>query len=214
MRDFPIFSTQNGIASITLNQIPYTGNAYIKLQDTLAPAQLLEECVDFCKAAGADRIYGTGHTILSKYPLHTIIIRMSRALDGMLETDAALFPVTEKTIAQWAELYNDKMRNIPNAVYLSTKAAQEILHRGNGYFVHKDGTLLGIGIASADTIEAVIAAWPGMGEQVLCALCHALSGDMIHLDVAQNNERAVRLYERLGFIKTSEISRWYKIFEV
>ena len=211
MRDFPMFTTQNGVASLTVNQIPYTAKAYIKLQDTKEPSVLLEECVDFCKAAGAERIYASGHSYLERYPMHTSIIRMSRSLEGMPDTAAALFPITEKTLEQWRQLYNDKMMDIPNAVYISRRDAENLLKAGNGYFVHKDQTLLGIGIASGDTVDAVIAVQPGTGKEVLCALCHALTGETVHLEVANNNERAVRLYERLGFLKTGEISRWYNI---
>ena len=55
-----VFTTENGVASIVLREIPYKGIAYITLQDTLQPEKLLRECVEFCKAAGADRIYGKG----------------------------------------------------------------------------------------------------------------------------------------------------------
>ncbi len=211
MRDFPMFSTQNGVASLTLNQIPYTAKAYIKLQDTAEPMLLLEECVDFCKLVGAQRIFASGHVLLERYPLHTSIIRMSRTLEGMPDSDAALFPVTEKTLEQWRQLYNEKMKAIPNAVYFSQRDAENLLKAGNAYFVHKEHLLLGIGIAGGDTVDAVVAAQPGMGKEVLCALCHALSGDTVHLEVAHNNARAVGLYEKLGFLKTAEIARWYEI---
>ena len=29
------------------------------------------------------------------------------------------------------------------------------------------------------------------------------------LEVASTNARAIRLYEKLGFLKTAEVSRWY-----
>ena len=46
----------------------------------------------------------------------------------------------------------------------------------------------------------------------MLALAHAVSEDSITLEVASVNERALHLYEELGFVKTREISRWYKIF--
>ena len=36
-------------------------------------------------------------------------------------------------------------------------------------------------------------------------------GGQITLEVASTNERAIRLYERLGFVKTREINRWYRV---
>jgi histidinol-phosphate/aromatic aminotransferase/cobyric acid decarboxylase-like protein len=74
MKDLPMFTTQNGVASLTLREIPYQQTAYIKLQATRQPKELLEECVGFCRAVGAEKIYASGHEILENYP-HLIIIK-------------------------------------------------------------------------------------------------------------------------------------------
>ena len=63
MRDFPIFSTETGVSSLTLKEIPYKKQAYIRIQD-VQPGTLqehLRECVQFCKAAGAEHIFAAGH---------------------------------------------------------------------------------------------------------------------------------------------------------
>ena len=70
---------------------------------------------------------------------------------------------------------------------------------------------MGIGVAEGDTIEAVIAVKRGAGKDVLLAMCSVLFSEYIRLEVASNNIPAVRLYEKLGFIKTAEISKWYRI---
>lgn len=211
MKDFPFFTTENGVASLTLKEIPYTKTAYIKIQDSLEPEKLIEECVGFCKMAGAEKILGSNHPFLEKYPLHTQIIQMTRLRDGLSDTDAALFPVTEKTIDRFREIYNDRMSAVPNASFMSISDGKELLQRGNGYFIHRGEMLLGIGIASGEKIDAVISVCPGAGEDVVLALNHALSGEQAMLEVASTNHRAIRLYERMGFIKTVEISRWYQL---
>ena len=104
------------------------------------------------------------------------------------------------------------MRKVANSAYMSFIDGNKLLKKGNGYFIHKDGELLGIGIASDETIEAVAAMQPGAGREVVLALNHALFGEQVILEVASTNNKAVKLYESLGFIKTSELSRWYKIF--
>ena len=48
MKDIPVFTTQNGVASLILQEIPAQGCAYIRLQATLSPEQLLTECIAFC----------------------------------------------------------------------------------------------------------------------------------------------------------------------
>lgn len=211
MRDFPVFTTENGVASIVLKEVPYKGIAYITIQDSLAPEELLKECVEFAKMAGAKKIYATGHRILEEYPLFTSILKMSCLREGIQETDCALFPVTEKAKGQWQSLYNEKMREVPNASTMTNEDLEKLLARGGGYFVHKKGELLGIGIAFDDTVESVIAAKPGAGRSVMLALCSSLFSEQIVLEVASANIPAVKLYEKLGFIKVSEISRWYNV---
>ena len=42
-------------------------------------------------------------------------------------------------------------------------------------------------------------------------LMSLIEGERMKLEVASTNERAIRLYEKMGFIPVKEISRWYKI---
>jgi len=211
MRDFPVFTTENGAASLVLREIPYRGVAYITLQDTQNPKELLAECVDFCKMAGAEKIYATGHQWLEGCPIYTSVVKMQRPKDGLPESSAALFPVTEKTVDQWRSLYNERMRGVPGASTMTREEGKQLLAKGGAYFVHRAGELLGIGIAREDKIEAIVSAKPGAGETVLLSLCSALFSDNVVLEVASNNQPAIRLYERLGFLKTELLHTWYDV---
>ena len=143
--------------------------------------------------------------------MYTSVLKMSRSREGIQETDCALFPVTEKTKKQWQSLYNEKMKSVPNSSTMTNEDMEKLLTRGGGYFVHKDGELLGIGSAFGETVEAVIAAKPGAGELVMLALCSSLFSERVVLEVASNNTPALKLYEKLGFIKVSEVSCWYDV---
>lgn len=211
MKDIPVFTTENGAASLFLREIPYRGRAHIKLQSSQDPLALLEECVAFCKMCGADWIDAAGDEALVCYPLITALVIMQRPLEGIGETDAALFPVTEQTLQQWLDIYNERMADVPNAAYMSSKDGEELLKTGDGYFIHKGGVLLGIGKAAGDFIDTVISVVPGAGETVVKALCSLLTEDTVRLMVAEANERAVRLYQRMGFVKVKEVSRWYRV---
>ena len=211
MRDFPVFTTENGVGSLVLKEIPYRGTAYITIQDSSSAEEFLNECVQFCKAVGAETVCASGHAILDSYPLYTAVYRMSAQWEMIPQSHACLFPVTEKTLPRWCEIYNRKMLHVDNASYMSENAARELLKRGDGYFIHKDGTLLGIGIASDDRIACVASVVPDGGREVVGALKNALICDRVVLEVASTNLKAIKLYESLGFVKTSEISRWYKI---
>ena len=212
MRDIPVFTTENGVASLIFKEIPYTQTAYVRLQSTLEPKAFCDECVEFCRAVGAQMIYATGHEYLEKYPFHTAIWEMARSLEGLEDTDAAIFPVTEKTLERWREIYNEAMKDVPNASYMTQAEAQALLRTGDGYFVHRDGQLLGIGKAAGERLDAVVSCIPGAGRTVMLALAHALTGERITLQVASANIRAVKLYEKMGFIPVSEVSKWYKLF--
>ena len=211
MRNIPMFTTEYGVASLILREIPYRQEADIRIQDTADPEAFLEECVSFCRMAGAEKIFATGHAILSNYPMYTAVWRMQRPLEGLPDTDAMTMPVTEQTIDHWCEIYNKAMAPVPNASYMDSADGKRLLEQGNGYFVHRDGTLLGIGIASGDVIQAIASVVLGAGSDVLLALTHALSGEQVFLEVASENRKAIKLYERFGFLKTAELSCWYHV---
>lgn len=206
-----MFTTEFGVASLVLREIPYRRIAYIRIQDTAFPKEFLEECITFCRMAGAEKVYATGHVYLESFPLYTAIWKMQRSMENLPETDAMTMPVTEATLGQWQNIYNTAMADVPNAAYMDNADAQKMLQRGDGYFVHRDGKVIGIGIAAGNTIRAIVALIQGTGRDVLLALTHALSGEMIELEVASANGRAVKLYERLGFVRTAELSCWYRL---
>ncbi len=211
MKDIPVFTTALGIASLTLSQIPYTKRAYIRIQASNEPDAFIRECGDFCRAVGAEEIFATGLDEGAQYPLYTAILRMQGEITAIGETEACLFPVTEKTLEAWRSIYNQKVIRVPNGAWMTIEKGEELLSEGSGYFVHRDGELIGIGKASGSEISWVASVVPGGGKTVVQALCHALTGTCIGLEVASANEKAVRLYEKLGFVMTKEISRWYKI---
>ncbi len=209
MRDIPMFTTENGIASLILREIPTKQTAYVHIQSSQESEKLLAECVDFCRAAGAETVYATGSPSLEKYPLFTTIFSMRGRVEDVGETEFCLFPVTEKTWPDFCKIYNEKMAAVPTANTLRL-LDRETYEKG-AYFVHKEGLLQGIGILEDNRVLAIAACHKGAGREVLSALCKALSGEDIQLDVAENNGPAMNLYTRCGFLKTGEIARWYKI---
>lgn len=211
MRDFPLFTTDFGIASLVLKEIPYREEAYITLQDVQPDgfAEHLKECVSFCRMAGAEKIYAKGHEQLERYPIHTAVYEMRGTAWVDKEQLECLFPVTEETVSRWRQIYNDRMRSVDNAGTLESRDEKRIVDSGGAYFVHDNGTLLGIGWLENTKLLAVASVIPGAGERVMHTLMSLIEGADMTFEVASTNERAIRLYERLGFLKTAEISRWY-----
>lgn len=211
MRDFPVFTTEHGAASLILKEIPYRKEAYIRIQSTQEPEKLLEECVSFCTACGAEKVYAAGHNILEAYPLHTCVLQMRGELFISEEEIPAMFPVTEQTVAKWRALYNEKMKDVDNASTLEARDEARILSSGGAYFIHDSGIPLGIGWLEENRLSAIAALKPGAGELLCKAMQSLIPQQQIILEVASTNENALRLYERLGFIKSSELSRWYRV---
>ena len=152
MRNIPLFTTQNGVASLTLEEIPLQGKAYIRIQSSQSPEALLEEALHFCQACGAREVFAAGHEILESYPLHTAIWQMQVLASSLPATNACLFPVQEHTLEKWLSVYQEKIGRLPNAASMTLAQGKEMAAKGEGYFVHKDGVLLGIGRIQGEEI--------------------------------------------------------------
>lgn len=207
MKDIPMFTTEYGVASLFLKEIPYRQEAYIHIQDTSEPEEFLAECVGFCRMCGAARIYATGHPMLESYPLYTAVIEMCGEI--VPTRIACLWPVTVENVAKWRQIYNQKMAGVDNAATLTAADEKKILSDGGAYYVHDGGALLGIGWICDGKLLAVAAVKPGAGSLVLQTILSLANGEAVCLEVASTNIRAIRLYEKHGFIRTKEVRSWY-----
>lgn len=213
MKDIPIFNTEYGVASLLLKEIPYRQEAYIRVQDVQPGGmdELIGECVSFCRMAGAEKIYAAGHEELERYPLHTAVLRMQGTARVDREKLESLFPVTEATVTQWRQTYNARMKDVDCAAIKTAFDEKQIVASGGAYFVHRDGRLLGIGWLEDAKLLALAAVEPGAGETVMNTLMSLVEGSQITLEVASTNRKAIRLYERLGFLRTGEVLRWHRV---
>lgn len=210
MQNIPVFTTEFGVASLILKEIPYNGSAYIRVLSSLQPQLLLEECMAFCRAAGAEWVYADSDGGAG-YPVYTQVIRMQLPREKLPTTSARVVPVTEQTLQYFRQIYNQKMAAVDNASYMTDRDTRQLLNRGDGYFVQKDGVDAAIVIASAGRLDALASMFPGGGREGVLVLKELLTGDTVTLDVASTNTRAVGLYESLGFTQTEVLTTWYKI---
>ena len=213
MKDFPFFATEFGVAGLELREIPYRGEAYIRIREALPGklGQLVGECASFCRMAGAERVYAQGHPELSEYPLHTAVLEMRGTARPEEEKVACLFPVTQGTVSRWRQLCNEAMGSVDNAATLEARDEADILREPGAYFVHDNGRLLGIGWLRDGELLALAAMEKGAGERVLHTMMSLAEGEPIRLEVASTNTKAIRLYERQGFVTVGEKSRWYAV---
>lgn len=213
MQDFPFFSTEYGVSSLSLKEIPYRQEAYIRIRQVQEDGfrEHLDECVRFCIMAGAERIYAADHEGLEQFPLHASVLEMRGQALVDREKLACLFPVTERTVSRWRGIYNARMEGVDTAGTLEAREEGRILESGGAYFVHRDGELLGIGWLDDCMLLAVAAVQQGAGETVMHTLMSLVEGASMTLEVASTNVRAIRLYEKLGFVKTAERTKWYRV---
>ncbi len=215
MRDFPIFTTDFGVSSLFLKEIPYKSEAYIRIRDVQSGyfREHLTECAAFCRMAGAERIYAAAHEALEGYPVQASILEMR----GMAWVDPEklknLFPVTKETVSTWRTYYNAAMQGVDHAGTLESREEGKICS-GGAYFVHDQGELLGIGWVEKNTLVTVAAVRKGAGEAVMHTLMSLIEGETMILEVASTNTRAIRLYEKLGFLKTGEKTRWHDVTRI
>ena len=213
MRDFPIFDTEYGIASLFLKEIPYKNEAYIRIRDVQEAyfGEHLKECVSFCRMCGAERVYAADHEKLEAYPLAFSILEMRGTARVDPEKVKNLFPVTEATVSQWRQLHNEKLRGVDGSATLTSKEEKEITESNGTYYIHDQGELLGIGWVEDPELKTVAAIKPGAGETVMHTLMSLMEGDQMCLEVASTNERAISLYNKLGFLPVAEKTRWYRV---
>ena len=66
MTDIPVFTAADGIATLILHEIPARKEGYILVRAVFGSlAGLLRECADFCRGAGAERVYAGGEADFS-----------------------------------------------------------------------------------------------------------------------------------------------------
>jgi len=211
MKNIPFFTTEVGIASITLEEIAFNKTAYVRIQSSTDPQLLLQQCTDFCRAVGAEHVYVAGEWISQNLPYLGSVIRMSRLREGLPVVSANTVPVNADSLEAFRKIYNDAMYNIPNAAGMSLEKAKGVLADGTGYFVYQNDNLIGIGIAAGEWIHAIVSVKRGMGEVVLLALNRILTGSVIRVELIDCNLPAIQLYDRLGFDIYETVSSWYKI---
>ena len=53
----------------------------------------------------------------------------------------------------------------------------------------------------------------GLGYRLALTVLHRMTTETVELQVSSANQRALALYQRLGFTKTETLSRWYDLTE-
>ena len=142
MKDIPVFSCPDGIATLILREVPFRGEGYILVRGVFGTLEgLLAECAGFCRAAGAERLFAAGEADFSGYPAAIRILGRSAPRESLLPAPEAvrLVPVTEKTAADWAREYNARFRAVPAAESCSPAEERALAAGGEAAFTGIEG---------------------------------------------------------------------------
>ncbi len=202
MRDIPLFTVTDGMASLILHEIPFRGEAYVWIRTVYGRiGGLMEECAGFCRAAGAEKIYFSGNADLSAYPVHAKLIYRSAEAKSLPPTRAVAKVAPDPKA--WAESYRERFRCVP--------AAQSTPSTEGLYDIYLGEDPIGIGQVKDDLILSVASLRPGMGRDCLCALAEVSQSPTLRLVCAEENLPAMKLYDRLGFSRGEVKEVWYSM---
>jgi len=217
MRNIPIFTAENGMASLILREIPYSGRAYILVRAVWngRGAALLQECAAFCRAAGAEQVYASDEMQdLPAVPAYDMLQLVCPANTlPLAEHPAELVPVCAETAQTYQTIYNRCFRQLPGAAAYDQKAVQRLIDEHTGWLVRHYGEWAGVVETGHQTLEGIgiLPEYRGLGYAAAVTALQPLRTAEIRLKVSDHNEKALRLYERLGFQREKTISRWWLV---
>ena len=147
MKDIPVFSCPDGIATLILREVPFRGEGYILVRGVFGTLEgLLAECAGFCRAAGAERLFAAGEADFSGYSAAIRILGRSAPRESLLPAPEAvrLVPVTGETAADWAREYNARFRAVPAAESCSPAEERALAAGGEALKTINLDTLYGV----------------------------------------------------------------------
>jgi GNAT superfamily N-acetyltransferase len=217
MRNIPMFTAANGMASLILREIPYSGRAYVMVRSVWngQTAALLQECADFCRAAGAREVFASDgvQELPAEHAYDILQLTLERAALPVQERPVELEPVSEENGGAYLEIYNACFREVPGAASYDKKDLQRLMEQGSGFLAKREEAYAGVVELDPDGIAgiAVLPQYRGLGYDLALTALQRIEQETLCLKVADTNHRAVALYRRLGFGNDTLISRWWRM---
>lgn len=214
MKDIPLFTGENGLASLILRAIPASRRAYVIVR-AAAPGRmeaLLEECGRFCRLAGAETVLATAEESLSLPRAYEVwALACPRSSLPPPEAPVALRPVDARDSETYLRLYNALFQDVPGALPYAAADLPAMLSRERAFFALEGGEMAGLGQVDGSELRAIAVspAHRGLGARLARTLFAQMPGDEVTLQVSSANAPALRLYEKLGFTKRAVCARWY-----
>lgn len=216
MKNIPVFTSAYGIATLILREIPWSGSAYVLVRSVWndQTAALLEECRGFCRAVGAQAVFAAYDTEELPAEHAYDMIRMCRPKAGLpLPETLELVPLTPENSDAYLEIYNCCFKTVPSAASYDRSSLEPLYGEDLAWLARKNGSFAGVAEISKEGLEgiAVLPEFRGLGRELALAVLHMVPSPVLRLKVASTNDRAIALYERLGFQVEGLEKRWYRL---
>lgn len=217
MRNIPIFTAEHGLASLILREIPYSGRAYVLLRAVWngETAALLEECGQFCRAAGAADVYASQdlEPLPAAHAYDVLELSCAKSALPPLESPVDLEPLTADNGGAYLEIYNRCFRDVPGAAAYDREDLKRLLGMNRAFLTRRAGRYAGVAELSGAGLAAVavLPEFHGLGCSLTRTALERVDAPVLSLRVADTNGRAMALYRRLGFGGDRVVSRWWKL---
>ncbi len=221
MKNIPVYMACAGTASLVLQEIPHRKTAYIMLH-TVFPdglSSLLEETAAFCRSCGAETCLvspadsGAVPSAPRACDVYELTAEKSRL--PAPEHPFHLEPISPDNDSIFQRIYNLCFKDVTLALTYDRAQIARIYRSGQKGFLalSDDSVPCGIGEIHGNELAAVglLPEYRGQGRRLVLSLLQNCPGPEIRLTVASDNDRALRLYEHLGFRQTGIESSWYRI---
>ncbi len=217
MKDIPLFTGRHGIGSLVLKEIPVSGRAYVLVRGIWngETEAFLQECVGFCRSAGAETVYASYETAelpgIHAYDMLSMELEKAN-LPRPTET-VELESLTRKNGQAYLEIYNRCFRDVAGAASYGKQDLERLYDKGCAFLAKVDGTYAAVAEISEQGLEgiAVLPLYRGLGYELALTVLPMVPRKTIRLKTASTNENALALYRRLGFDSVEVVSRWWRI---
>ena len=217
MKNIPLFTSTYGIATLILREIPWSGSAYVLVRSVWNEQKeaLLEECKSFCRAVGAKEIFATyGMEELPAEHAYDMLA-MTRPKTGLpvSERPVDLEPLTKANSEAYLRIYNTCFVSVPSAASYDAASLDPLYGEDLAWLAKVDGVYAGVAEISKAGLEgiAVLPEYKGLGYELALAVLPMVPSAELRLKVASINDRAVALYDRLGFLSKGAEKRWWRL---
>lgn len=217
MQNIPIFTAEHGLASLILREIPYSGRAYVMVRSVWKgrTQALLEECRQFCCAAGAQEVFASWD--LEDLPARHAydVLELSRPREGLplpaepVEPE----PLSEANAAEYLDIYNRCFRGLPGAASYGREDMRRLMGKNLAFLAKRRGRYAAVAELGAGRLAgvAVLPEFHGLGHDWALTVLARLETPELTLRVASTNARALALYRRLDFGGDRTVSRWWRL---